>query len=82
MTKDYDNMGPWSAKQEKIGKAFIKKIAHWQTAVYEKTNGRLWDKFLGVPCAILTTTGRKSGIERKTPLLYLEDAEFFKVVVA
>lgn len=69
--KDYKNMQPWSAKQEKFGKFFIKKIGKWQTKVYELTNGRLWNKFLGVPCAILTTTGKKTGLPRKTPLLYL-----------
>ena len=70
--KDYENMGPWSARQEKFGKSFIKKIAKWQTAVYEATGGRLWNTFLGAPVAILTTTGHKSGAARKTPLLYLE----------
>lgn len=75
MSKDYDNMGPWSVQQEKFGKAFIKAIARWQTKVYEFTNGRLWSTFLGAPCAILTTTGRKSGLTRKTPLLYLKDGD-------
>lgn len=79
MTKDYESMGPWSAKQEKFGKFFIKKIGRWQTKVYELSNGRLWSTFLGAPCAILTTTGRKSGIKRKTPLLYLRQGE--KVVM-
>lgn len=70
--KDYDNMGPWSEKQEKFGKWFIKKIGKSQTKVYELSNGRLWNTFLGAPCAILTTIGRKTGEKRKTPLLYLE----------
>ncbi|MCK5880901.1 MAG: nitroreductase family deazaflavin-dependent oxidoreductase [Sinobacterium sp.] len=73
MPKDLGNIKPWSSKQEKFGKAFIKKIAGWQVKVYELTNGRLWNTFLGAPCAVLTTTGRKSGLERKTPLLYLRD---------
>ena len=72
MAKNYDDMKPWSAKQEKFGKRFIKRIAKWQTFVYEKTNGRFWNTFLGAPCAILTTTGRKTGEARKTPLLFLE----------
>jgi len=70
--KDYDSLGPWSDKQERFGKFFIKKIGKWQTKVYEATDGKLWNTFLGAPCAILTTTGRKSGEPRKTPLLYLE----------
>lgn len=70
--KNYDNIGPWSAKQERFGKWFIKRIGKWQTRVYELSGGRLWNRFLGAPCAILTTTGRKTGEPRKTPLLYLE----------
>lgn len=66
---------PWTAKQEKFGKLFIKKIARWQTKVYELTGGKLWHTFLGAPCAILTTTGRKSGQQRKTPLLFLLDGD-------
>jgi deazaflavin-dependent oxidoreductase (nitroreductase family) len=73
--KDYDNMGPWSQQQEKFGKWIIKKIGKYQTAVYELTNGRLWNKFLGVHCAILTTTGKKTGLPRKTPLLYIEQGK-------
>ncbi|CAA0119409.1 Deazaflavin-dependent nitroreductase [BD1-7 clade bacterium] len=65
-------MKPWTAGQEKLGKFFIKRIGKWQTKVYELTGGRLWNKFLGVQCAILTTTGAKTGLPRKTPLLYLE----------
>jgi len=70
--KNYEELGPWSAKQERFGKWFIKKIAKWQTFVYETSGGKLWNTFLGCPCAILTTTGKKTGLERKTPLLYLE----------
>lgn len=70
--KDYDNMGPWSAGQERFGKWFIKKIGKWQTTVYELTGGRVWNTFLGCKVAILTTIGAKTGEKRKTPLLYLE----------
>ena len=67
--KDTEKFQPWTAKQERFGKVFIKKIAKWQTKVYELSNGRLWSKFLGVHCAILTTIGKKTGdsVEVKTP---------------
>lgn len=70
-----DSVEPWSAGQERFGKWFIKRIGKWQTFVYELTGGRLWSRFLGVECAILTTTGRKSGEPRKTPLLYLAQGD-------
>ena len=71
--KDYDSMGPWSAGQERFGKWLIKRVGKYQVKVYELTNGRIWNRFLGAPCAILTTTGKKTGLKRKTPLLYLRD---------
>ncbi|CAH0991953.1 Deazaflavin-dependent nitroreductase [Sinobacterium norvegicum] len=70
-----ESIKPWSAGQERFGKWFIKRIGKWQTFVYELTGGRLWSRFLGVECAILTTTGRKSGAARKTPLLYLAQGD-------
>ncbi len=62
---------PYTAKQEKFGAWLISRIGRWQVKVYEWTGGRLWNKFLGAPVAILTTVGRKSGLVRKVPLLYL-----------
>jgi deazaflavin-dependent oxidoreductase (nitroreductase family) len=66
---------PWSKRQEKFGKAFIKKIARLQTFVYERSHGRIWHTFLGAPCAILSTRGRKTGELRKTPLLFIHDGQ-------
>lgn len=62
---------PYTARQERFGTWMINRLGRWQTTVYELTGGRLWNTFLGSPVAILTTVGRKSGIERKIPLLYL-----------
>ena len=62
---------PYSAKQERFGTWLINRIGRWQIRVYEWSGGRLWKTFLGAPVAILTTVGRKSGLERKVPLLYL-----------
>ena len=75
MAKDYDKLGPWSAGQEKFGKFFIKRVGRWQSFVYELTGGRVWKTCLGAPVAILTTTGHKTGVKRKTPLLYMRDGE-------
>jgi deazaflavin-dependent oxidoreductase (nitroreductase family) len=70
-----EDFKPYTPGQERFGEWFIKRIGSWQTRVYELTGGRVWNKFLGVQCAILTTTGRKSGQPRKTPLLYLQRGE-------
>ncbi|MEH6592166.1 MAG: nitroreductase/quinone reductase family protein [Halioglobus sp.] len=70
-----EEIQPYSQKQEKIGSWIIRKVGRWQTTVYELTGGRLWNTFLGGPVAILTTVGRKSGLVRKVPLLFLKHGE-------
>ena len=70
-----EKIQPYSQKQEKYGSWIITKVGRWQTTVYELTGGRLWNTFLGGPVAILTTVGRKSGLVRKVPLLYLRHGE-------
>ncbi len=49
----------------------IKWMSRAQTWLYAKTDGRVGGKFLqGAPVALLTTTGRKTGEPRVSPLLY------------
>jgi deazaflavin-dependent oxidoreductase (nitroreductase family) len=46
------------------------------TWLYRASAGRLGGTFLqGAPVALVTTTGRKSGRSRTTPLLYLRDGD-------
>lgn len=52
----------------------IKWMSRAQTWLYKKTDGRLGGTFLqGAPVALLTTTGRKTGEPRVSPLLYLRE---------
>ena len=62
------------------------KIIKWMSkanvTMYRATDGRLGSKWRvgsafprGLPICLLTTTGRKSGEERISPLLFLEDGE-------
>ena len=56
-------------------KPFIKLMSKLNTWVFEASGGRLGAKFLrGAPVGLLTTTGRRSGTPRTTPLIYLADA--------
>lgn len=49
----------------------IKWMSRAQTWLYKKTDGKLGGKFLqGAPVALLTTTGRKTGEPRVSPLLF------------
>ncbi|HXR11958.1 MAG TPA: nitroreductase/quinone reductase family protein, partial [Gaiellaceae bacterium] len=43
------------------------------TAVYRAGGGRIGGTIAGVPVLLLSTTGRKSGKRRVTPLLFLRD---------
>ena len=61
----------------------IKKMSAANTWLYRKTGGRIGGKFLnGAPVLLLTTTGRKSGQPRTTPLLYLADGDRVIVVAS
>ena len=54
----------------------VKWMSRTQTWIYRKTDGRLGGTFLqGAPVALLTTTGRKTGEPRVSPLLYLREGE-------
>ena len=43
-----------------------------QVGLYKMSGGRIWGSMQGVPCLVLTHTGRKTGKERETPLMYLD----------
>ncbi|SFO88561.1 proline iminopeptidase [Amycolatopsis arida] len=50
---------------------------------YEETNGEvghIWER--GAPCLILTTKGRKTGEDRKFPLIYQEHDGSYVVVAS
>ena len=52
-------------------KRIIKWMSRANTWIYQKTNGKIGGKFLqGAPVALLTTTGRKTGEPRVSPLLF------------
>lgn len=60
----------------------IKRMSNANTAVFRATRGLLGAKFRmgaafpwGVPVALLTTKGRKTGQERTVPLLVLRDGD-------
>ncbi len=49
--------------------------------MYRATGGKIGGRIVG-PVLLLTTTGRKTGKKRTTPLLYLEDGENLVVVAS
>ena len=61
----------------------IKWMSRANTWLYKKTGGKIGGKFLqGAPVALLTTTGRKTGEPRVSPLLYLREANRIVLVAS
>ncbi len=52
------------------------------TRLYRATRGRIGGRIAGGPVLLLTTTGRKTGMERTVPLLYLRDGEDLVLVAS
>ena len=60
---------------------FLKLVSRLNTWMYRRNNGEgLGGTFQKIPVALLTTTGRKSGQPRISPLYFLRDGD--RVVVA
>ena len=51
-------------------------------AIYRASGGKLAGRMFNSPVLLLATTGRKTGRERTTPLLYLEDDENLVIVAS
>lgn len=49
---------------------------------YERTGGREGGEFNGVACVVLTTTGRKTGKTRKTPLVRVPHGDGYLAVAS
>jgi deazaflavin-dependent oxidoreductase (nitroreductase family) len=62
----------------------LKAVFKAHTQIYEGSNGRIgaWigPPYLGQRVLLLSTTGRKSGLKRTTPLVYFEDNGNYVVV--
>ena len=53
-----------------------------QVRLMRLTRGRVGSKMMGVPVLVLHHRGRRSGQERETPLMYLEDGADLVVVAS
>jgi deazaflavin-dependent oxidoreductase (nitroreductase family) len=58
----------------------IKWMSRVNTWVYQRTDGRRGGTFQKIPVALLTTTGRKTGQPRVSPLYFLREGD--RVVLA
>ena len=64
---------------------YVPSPAKWaadQVALYESTGGAEGNTLMGKPVVILTTTGRKTGAIRKSPLMRVEHDGTYAVVAS
>ena len=54
---------------------FLKWLGRANTWIYQRTDGKLGGTMQKSPVALLTTTGRKTGQRRVSPLLYLREGD-------
>jgi deazaflavin-dependent oxidoreductase (nitroreductase family) len=72
---------PFTKQEERIGSVAIRLMSAANTWVFRATGGRLGGKFRGgAPVLLLTTTGRKTGQPRTSPLLYLRSGNDYVIV--
>jgi deazaflavin-dependent oxidoreductase (nitroreductase family) len=66
-----------------VGRTGLKLVSRLHVALFRATGGRLGGRLrANLPVLLLTTTGRKSGKQRTTPLLYVEDGEQYAIVAS
>jgi deazaflavin-dependent oxidoreductase (nitroreductase family) len=66
-----------------VNRRLLTALSRAHVVLYRASRGRLGGRISrGAPVLLLTTTGRKSGRERTTPLLYLEDARRYVVIAS
>jgi len=71
-------MGAATVAKDKAAKLF----GGLHATVIRRSGGKFGAKFRGASVLLLTTTGRKSGQARTSPLLYLRDGENLAVVAS
>jgi F420H(2)-dependent quinone reductase len=60
----------------------LSTVLRFHAFVYERTDGLIGHRMLGVPCLMLRTTGRKSGQTRVNSLVYAKDSGRYIVVAS
>jgi F420H(2)-dependent quinone reductase len=57
-------------------------VLRTQAFIYERTDGLIGHRMLGVPCLMLRTTGRKTAQIRTNSLVYAQDGDRYLVVAS
>ena len=65
----------WSRFSNSLGTKGLRMTGKLNVPVYRLTGGRVGGRVGKAPVLLLTTTGRKSGVPRTAPIVYLADGE-------
>lgn len=63
-------------------KAVFRLFLSFFVFLYQRSGGKIGGKIQGLPVLLLTTTGRKTGKHRTTPLGYLEHEGAYAVIAS
>lgn len=67
---------PFTPTELRIAKPIVRVMSAVNTWIYRVSAGRIGGRWMyGAPILLLTTVGKKSGVKRTAPLLYLEDGQ-------
>jgi deazaflavin-dependent oxidoreductase (nitroreductase family) len=67
---------------ERLARRLFRLFARANRFAYERSGGSIGGTYGGRPILLLTTTGRRSGRKRTTPLLYLADGDALVLVAS
>lgn len=70
----------YSRFSSSLGATGLRWAGKLNVPIYRATGGRLMGKVNRAPVLLLTTTGRKSGVPRTAPVVYLADGEKLVVI--
>ena len=68
--------------RERLRRAAIRAMGRTHLALYRLSRGRLLGRIAGMPVLLLTTTGRRSGARRTTPLTFFRDGADLVVIAS
>ena len=71
-----------SAVRRKVRRWAIRALSEVHLAAYRLSRGRLLGSVVGMPVLLLTTTGRRSGKARTTPLTFFRDGTDLVVIAS
>jgi deazaflavin-dependent oxidoreductase (nitroreductase family) len=75
-------MAATQSGRDRLYNTLTKAITGTHVALYRRTGGGFGGRMAGMPVLLLTTTGRKSGKRRTTPLGYLEDGPTYVIIAS